>query len=207
MLSLRLSDICISRLAVASVALALFAAAPAICAANELIVELDPVKTHVAFTVADTLHTVHGTFRLAQGHFSFNPVTSAMSGEIVVDARSGNSGSRARDGRMTRDILQAKRFPEIRFTPTSKLGEVAPSGVSNINVTGSFLIHGQAHDMTLPMQVTVSGDEIAAKATFVVPYVQWGMKNPSNFLFKVNDKVEIDLTAVGRSKLVDTVPR
>lgn len=207
MLSLRLRKVCISRLAVACAALALFAWTRAICAASELVVELDPVKTHVAFTVSDTLHTVHGTFRLAQGHFSFNPVTSAMSGEIVVEARSGNSGSRARDGRMTRDILQAQRFPEIRFTPTSKLGEVAPSGVSNVKVTGSFFIHGQAHEMTVPIQITISGDEIAAKATFVVPYVQWGMKNPSNFLIKVNDKVEVDLTAVGQSKLADSLSR
>ena len=44
----------------------------------------------------------------------------------------------------------------------------------------------------------MSQQEITASGKFIVPYVQWGMKNPSTFLLKVNDKVEIDLTAVGR---------
>jgi polyisoprenoid-binding protein YceI len=43
-----------------------------------------------------------------------------MSGEIVVDAASGESASAARDKRMTRDILQAERFPEIRFSPSNR---------------------------------------------------------------------------------------
>jgi hypothetical protein len=28
--------------------------------------------------------------------------------------------------------------------------------------------------------------------------VQWGMKNPSNFLLKVSDKVEMSIQAAGR---------
>jgi hypothetical protein len=36
-----------------------------------------------------------------------------------------------------------------------------------------------------------------ATGKFIVPYVQWGMKDPSNFLLKVSDKVELDLTAFG----------
>jgi len=58
-----------------------------------------------------------------------------MSGEIIVDASSGDSGSGARDKRITRDILEARRFPEIRFTLISKTGSVALSGASDISVT------------------------------------------------------------------------
>ena len=122
-----------------------------------------------------------------------------MSGDIVVDAASGDSGSPTRDKRMTRDILQAQRFPEICFSPSRKTGSVAPSGASDLSVTGSFLIHGEAHAMTVPMQVEMSGHDVLAKGTFVVPYVEWGMKNPSNFLIKVKDTVEISLTAVGHT--------
>jgi polyisoprenoid-binding protein YceI len=168
--------------------------------AEQILVDLDQAKTQVAFTLNDVLHTVHGKFRLKEGHFSFDPDATPMSGDIVVDAASGESGSGARDRRMTRNILQAADFPEIRFSPGRKTGPVALTGQSDVNVTGSFLIHGETHEITVPFHVEISGDEVIAKGTFMVPYVEWGMKNPSNFLFKVNDKVEIELTAVGHLK-------
>ena len=109
---------------------------------------------------------------------------------------SGDSGSAARDRRMTKEILEARRYPEIRFTLTRFAGSLSLSNGSIIQVTGSFLIHGQAHEITIPMQIQMSQGKITATGKFIVPYVQWGMKNPSNFILKVNDKVEIDVNAV-----------
>jgi len=176
-----------------------FAFASAVAAA-QMSVEFDPGKTEVVFVLSDVLHTVHGTFRLKEGRVSFDPASTEMSGEIVVDAGSGSSGSNARDKRMTRDILEAQRFPEIRFNPTGSTGTISPNGVSDVQITGAFLIHGQAHPVSIPMHVQMSQDQVTATGKFVVPYVQWGMKNPSNFLLKVNDKVEIDLNAVAHVK-------
>lgn len=170
------------------------------CTAEQISVDLDPAKTQIAFTISDTLHTVHGKFHLKEGHLSFDLGADGMSGDIIVDASSGDSGSGTRDTRMARDILEAERFPEIRFSPSSKSGSVAPSGASDVKVSGSFFIHGQAHEITVPMHVEISGHEVLARGTFVVPYVQWGMKNPSNFLIKVKDQVQINLTAVGHTR-------
>jgi polyisoprenoid-binding protein YceI len=177
------------------------------CPAEQLSVDLDPAKTQVAFTISDTLHTVNGHFRLKEGHFSFDPGTNDMSGDIIVDASSGDSGSAARDKRMTRDILQAQYFPEIRFSPFRKTGSVAPSGASDVSVTGAFLIHGKPHEITVPMHVEISGHDVLARGTFIVPYVEWGMKNPGNFLVKVKEKVEISLTAVGHTTLANAKAR
>lgn len=165
--------------------------------AEELTVDLDPAKTTINFVLSDVLHTVHGTFQLKRGRVSFDPATGAIAGDVVVDAASGKSGSAIRDKRMSREILEAQQYPEARFIPTKMVGSLSTTGVSSVEVSGSFLIHGQPHEITMPMQIQVSAGDITATGKFVVPYVQWGMKNPSNFLLKVNDRVEIDLTAVG----------
>jgi polyisoprenoid-binding protein YceI len=165
--------------------------------AEELTLDLDPAKTAINFVLSDVLHTVHGTFQLKRGGVSFDPATSTITGDIVVDAGSGKSGSAIRDKRMSRDILDVRQYPEIRFIPTKMTGSLSTTGISSVVVSGSFLIHGQPHEIKVPMQIQVSAGDITATGKFVVPYVRWGMKNPSNFLLKVNDKVEIDLTAVG----------
>jgi phage host-nuclease inhibitor protein Gam len=47
------------------------------------------------------------------------------------------------------------------------------------------------------MQIHIEGSTLAAKAHFTVPYVQWGLKDPSIFILKVAKVVDIDLTLEG----------
>jgi hypothetical protein len=48
------------------------------------------------------------------------------------------------------------------------------------------------------MQLHIDGADLKAKGRFIVPYVQWGLKDPSVFVLKVAREVGIDLTLVGR---------
>ena len=144
------------------------------------------------------LHTVRGTFQLKQGHLEFDPAAQSISGDVVIDATSGNSGSTGRDRRMHQQVLESERYPEIRFTPTKITGTVSSTSNSAVMVTGMFEIHGQRHEITIPMDVRVVGDRVTARGKFVVPYVAWGMKDPSNFLLKVEKKVTIEILAEGR---------
>ena len=165
--------------------------------AQPIVIRLDPTKTTIEFTLADVLHTVHGTFTLKSGHFEVNPVGGEISGQAVVDAATGNSGGGMRDSRMKKNILEADRYPEITFTPTKFEGDVRTGSPVSVTVTGWFDIHGQRHQISIPMQVWISGEEASASGKFVVPYVAWGMKNPSTFILRVNEQVEIAVSAVG----------
>ena len=64
---------------------------------HEIQLNFVPAKTTVNFTLGDVLHTVHGSFNLKRGAVDFDPATNRISGEILVEAASGNSGSSGRD--------------------------------------------------------------------------------------------------------------
>lgn len=166
--------------------------------AQETYLAMDPAQTKVEFTLGDVLHTVHGTFALKHGSIRFDPANGAASGEMVVDAASGNSGSAARDRRMNKEILESAKFPEIVFKPTHVEGRVAAQGASQVLVHGVFSIHGADHEIVMPAEVEAAAGEYRLFAHFDVPYVQWGMKNPSNFLLRVSDKVQIGIHTVAR---------
>jgi polyisoprenoid-binding protein YceI len=172
-------------------------AASAIAAAQETTFQLDPAQTSVKFTLGDVLHTVRGSFHLKHGALQFELGSGKVAGEIVVDAKSGESGSGMRDRKMHKEILESERYPEIAFRPDKIEGNVAAQGKSSVRVHGMFNIHGVDREIMVPAEVEMSGDHWTATVHFTVPYAKWGMKNPSTLFLRVNDSVEIDLVAVG----------
>lgn len=169
--------------------LGLFCAAA--LSAQTIRLDFDPAQTKVEYQVSSTLHTVHGTFQLKRGAIQFDPASGKAAGELVVDAASGASGTAARDRRMRKEVLESSRYPEIVFRPDRVDGRVAPEGASQVQLHGIFSIHGADHEITVPVDVKAANGEYAATAHFVVPYIKWGMKNPSTFVLRVNDTVEI----------------
>jgi polyisoprenoid-binding protein YceI len=159
--------------------------------------QLDPSHTTVKFTLGDVLHTVHGNFQLKQGALEFEPSTGKLTGEIVVDAKSGDSGSGMRDRKMHKEVLESERYPEISFRPDRVEGLVAEAGKSSVKIHGFFRIHGVDHEITVPAEVEMSADHWSATVHFTVPYEKWGMRNPSTLFLRVSDSVEIDLTGSG----------
>lgn len=160
-------------------------------------VQLDPAKSQVHFTVGAFAHTVHGTFKMRQGSIRFDPATGAASGAIVVECASGDSGSHSRDQKMSREVLECGKYPDVTFTARRVIGTVPTSGSGQIQVEGIFNIHGQDHPLTLPFTVQVSSSSVNASTNFQVPYVEWGMKNPGTFILTVNKTVDLKIDAVG----------
>jgi polyisoprenoid-binding protein YceI len=166
--------------------------------AEQIAVDFDSAKTTINWTLAGNVHTIHGSFKLKQGHIAFDPSSGAIAGELIVDATSGQSGSGVRDKRMHKEILESNRFPEVKFVP-KKVAAVLPlTGTTSLRLNGVFSIHGVAHEITIPLEAGISGSEVTGKGKFVVPFVDWGMRDPSNFLFKVDKTVDVEVVAVGR---------
>jgi polyisoprenoid-binding protein YceI len=166
--------------------------------AQEIVVRLDPAQTKIEFSLNGNFHTVHGNFALKSGTIRFDPPSGKISGTIVADATSGDSGNDGRDKKMHREILESAKFPEIVFMPAQFTGKVASEGPSKVEVSGQFRLHGQDHDVTLPVDVQTDGKNLQITTHIDIPYVQWGLKNPSNFLLRVSDKVAVEIHATGR---------
>src|SRR3954462_2177418 len=79
--------------------------------------QVDPSRTSVNFTLGDVLHTVRGTFQLKHGALQLDSSAGKLTGEIVVDTKSGASGSGMRDRKMHREVLESEKYPEISFRP------------------------------------------------------------------------------------------
>ena len=165
--------------------------------AQECLIRMEKGDAHVEFSLGSTVHTVHGTFALKDSTIRFDPANGKISGAVVVDATSGESGNGSRDSRMHREILESVKFPEIVFKATQVSGTMAASGTSKVDVSGKFRLHGQEHDVTLPVEVTADGPTLQLAIHYVIPYIAWGLKNPSTFVLRASDKVEIEIHATG----------
>jgi polyisoprenoid-binding protein YceI len=161
-------------------------------------IEFDASKCTVQFTLGAVLHTVHGSFKVKGGHVRFDPGSGQASGQVVVDVRSGESGDSERDRQMHEAVLESNRFPEAVFSLDRVKGQVPSSGESQITLHGSLRLHGGEHEMTIPATVKVQSDIVTATARFAVPYVEWGMKDPSNLVLRVDKTVKVEAVFTGK---------
>jgi len=172
-------------------------AAPPTARAEEQVLELDPAATLVHFTVGATGHDVHGTFHVTSGSVRFDPATGAASGEIRVDALSAETGNGSRDKTLRNDVLETARFPLFVFTPEQLAGALPESGAATVELRGTVQMHGASHSLALPAEVRREGDRITLAADFPVPYVEWGLHNPSFLFLRVDDVVQVHLEGQG----------
>jgi polyisoprenoid-binding protein YceI len=171
---------------------------PSNASAQQMMIEVDPAKTQVEFTLDAVLHTVHGTFKTKQGKIEVDPATGQCNGRLVVDALSANTGNDGRDNKMHKEVLESQKYPEIIFAPAQVQGQIAPQGTSRLQIRGTITLHGREQEISSPLEVQITGNEWTAQATFPVPYVKWGLKNPSTLFLRVKDTVNVTVHAAGR---------
>lgn len=165
--------------------------------AQSVTLNLDPAQTKITFTLGATFHTVEGSFKLKSGTIQFNPATGEASGDVVVDATSGESGNDSRDRKMHKSVLESQNYPEIVFVPERIQGQVSLSGESHVQILGLVKLHGSQHEIALPADIQVTGNQLTANVHFAIPYVEWGLKDPSTFILRVDKTVNIIIHAVG----------
>lgn len=167
-------------------------------AASEHVVILDLEVSRLSFTLDTTFHEVHGTLVLSGGQVRLDSATGAASGEITVDARRTGTGNSQRDRKMHGKVLESERYPVFVFRLQRVEGTIADAGRSEVRLVGSLSIHGADHPMILPASVEIDGDRLHADLRFEVPYVTWGMADPSLLFVRAAKTVQVSIRAEGR---------
>jgi len=164
----------------------------------EIRVRIPPESADIAFELKATMHTVHGTATLERAEFVIDTATGSVSGEAVVSAPSADTGNKKRDKKMHSTVLLSDSHPEIVFTAHRYEGEIDAAGSSEIELVGVMEIIGVEHPLTVPVVVSIA--EGTARASFTVPYVEWGLEDPSTFVLRVGK--EVPVTVTGRVTVV-----
>jgi hypothetical protein len=94
-------------------------------------------------------------------------------------------------------VLESGRFTEMVFKPNNLVGKVAPQGESRVQLHGIFVLHGSEHELSVPVTANLDGDHWTGSGKFDVPFIDWGLKNPSNWLLKVDHVVNVELELKG----------
>ena len=161
-------------------------------AAHQLVV--DPEKTDVTFLLGATGHDVEGTLFLREGVLDLDPEQGTATGTLAIDAMRTVTGNTRRDKTMHKKVLHSEEHPLILFRAERLSGEW---GGGEIVIEGTVEIDGSVHPLSLPTQLEIDGETWQATVAFTVPYVEWGMHDPSLLFLKVAKVVEVTVNAAG----------
>jgi polyisoprenoid-binding protein YceI len=146
---------------------------------------------------------VRGTLYVRRADIRFDPETGAASGRIEIDATRADTGNKKRDEKMHSRVLESESNPLILFVPRQMQGDYPITGSGEVTLVGTLTLLGVDHEVALPASVVSEGSTIGFESHFEVPYVAWGLHDPSWLVLKVAK--EVDVTVVAHDVVVSSV--
>lgn len=165
--------------------------------AEPVVLEVDAAASSATFTLGATLHTVHGEMPITSGRLRFDPDGGEASGEVVLDASGAVTGDDKRDEKMHEEVLRSNEFPRLVFRLERVDGALPVDGSGELRLVGSLELLGEGHDVVIPATVSRQGDTVEGHGEVSIPYVAWGLEDPSVFVLRVAKEVRVELDVRG----------
>jgi polyisoprenoid-binding protein YceI len=166
--------------------------------------------SRVQFVSDAPLERTTGTSTTVNGDVTIDPANLASAhGRISVPISSLRTGSDLRDEHLRSDTwLDAGHWPDAVLEITSVTGATAltPGEVVRVQLHGTFSVHGQTHDVTIPAQVRylppsdelrgqgITGGLIRAQASFNVMLPDYHVSVGPLVRLKISDTIQVNVT-------------
>ncbi len=149
-----------------------------------------------------TIGIKDGSVAVVDGNITGGEFTIDFTSLVCTDLKPGEGKEDLEGHLKTGDFFEVEKFPTGTFKVTSA---EAVSGDATIthNVTGNLTMKGVTKSVTIPMNVAMMGDKIAAQSTaFTIDRTQWGITFHSGTIAGtakdkiINDQVGLVVTLV-----------
>ena len=96
-------------------------------------------------------------------------------------------------------VLETKKYPEIAFRSTEVTGKLE-GGLFRVRILGDLTLHGVTRRITIPADVSVSGQELRARGEFTIDRGDFKVHATSAFhgTVRVRDKLKFTFDIVAR---------
>jgi polyisoprenoid-binding protein YceI len=160
--------------------------------AAALVYRINPAKAEAGFDLKATMHTVHGKTTRVTGEVTVDEAPDgamALSGRIEVGAASLDTGNSSRDKTMHGESLDVVKYPLIVLVPQQYDPKTG-------TLTGALTIR----DVTRPVSIAAkldrpAADRIVVTGTFEVPWLEFGVPDPSFAIVRVEKTASAHFSA------------
>lgn len=99
-------------------------------------------------------------------------------------------------------VLEPEKYPDITFKSTSVTGKSLGADRYELKIDGNLTLHGVTRGITIPTEVTLTGNDMRARGEFSIDRDDFGIKATSAFhgLVRVRNKIEFTFDIVGHQR-------
>jgi polyisoprenoid-binding protein YceI len=99
-------------------------------------------------------------------------------------------------------VLEPEKYPDITFKSTRVSGKSTGADRYDLKIEGNLTLHGVTRPITIPTEVTVSGNDMRARGEFSIDRDDFGVKATSAFhgMVRVRQKIEFTFDIVGHQR-------
>ena len=99
-------------------------------------------------------------------------------------------------------VLEPEKYPDIVFKSTNITGKSMGPDKYDLKIDGNLTLHGVTRRITIPTEVTLTGNDMRARGQFSIDRDDFGVKATSAFhgMVRVRNKLEFTFDIVGHQR-------